>query len=45
MLARGRISNRGDYDTVTDLLSDEQLTVAQRKRLDAMLGAYESRSR
>lgn len=45
VLARGRISNRGDYDTVTDLLSDEQLTVAQRKRLDAMLGAYESRSR
>lgn len=43
VLARGRITNRGDYETVTDLLCDEHLTAAQRNRLDAMLGAYEAR--
>jgi hypothetical protein len=42
VLARGRITNRGDYDTVKDLISDEQLTAEQRRRLDSMLGAYEA---
>lgn len=40
VLAKGRITNRGDYDIVTDLLGDERLTDAQRARLDRMLGAY-----
>lgn len=40
VLARGRITNRNDYDTVTDLIADEQLTATQRRRLDSMLGAY-----
>jgi len=40
VLAKGRITNRGDYDIVTDLLGDERLSDAQRARLDRMLGAY-----
>ena len=44
VLAHGRITNRGDYDTVTDLIGDEgTITNARRKRLEAMLGRYESR--
>ena len=44
VLAHGRITNRGDYDTVTDLIGDEgTITNARRKRLEAMLGGYESR--
>ncbi len=45
VLAAGRIRNRGDYETVTDLISDERLTTAQRKRLGALLGAYEAARR
>lgn len=45
VLARGRISNREDYETVTDLVSDDRLTSKQRQRLSAMLDAYESRGR
>jgi hypothetical protein len=43
-LARGRITNRGDYDTVTDLVSDvsnERFSRAQQAQLGSMLGAYE----
>jgi hypothetical protein len=40
VLAKGRITNRGDYDTVTDLLGDKRISQAQRARLDRMLGAY-----
>jgi ketosteroid isomerase-like protein len=42
VLAKGRITNRGDYETVTDLISDERFSPAEQARLGAMLGAYEA---
>lgn len=42
VLARGKITSRGDYETVTDLISDERLSPAQKAKLGALLAAYES---
>ena len=41
-LARGRITNRGDYETVTDLMGEDRFSADEKKRLSAMLGAYEA---
>lgn len=40
----GRISNRGDYDTVVDLFSDERLAADQRQRLSTLIASYEQRA-
>lgn len=42
VLARGRITSREDYDTVTDLISDDRFSDAEKQKLGSMLGAYES---
>ncbi|APR84189.1 gliding motility protein MglA [Minicystis rosea] len=42
VLARGRITNREDYDTVTDRLGSDELSAEQKTRLSSMLGAYEA---
>jgi hypothetical protein len=42
VLARGRITHREDYETVTDRLGDDRLSPQQQKRLAHLLGAYET---
>jgi hypothetical protein len=42
VLARGKITSRGDYETVTDLISDERFSPAEKAKLGALLEAYES---
>jgi ketosteroid isomerase-like protein len=44
VLARGKITNRGDYETITDLISDERFSEAEKAKLGALLAAYESKS-
>ena len=45
VLARGKITTRGDYETVTDLISDERFSAAEKAQLGALLAAYESSAR
>lgn len=40
-LVRGKISNRGDYETVIDLIGEPALSERDRIRLSKMIGAYE----
>lgn len=42
VLEAGRITSRGDYETVTDLIGEARLSARDRNRLSAMLGAYET---
>jgi hypothetical protein len=42
VLMRGRITNRGDYETVTDLLGSIRFSARQKAKLSAMLVAYEA---
>ena len=42
VLARGKITSRGDYETVTDLISGEHLSEAEKAKLGSLLGAYEA---